>query len=1016
LTAAPILARFLHVRRSELDRTLQVAGFAILLGWGAYTAFSATQSIFLNKAGPNAYPLFFIVLALAVWPVVALQGLLARWRGVGGALRVTLVLNAIAALGIFVAYRISETPTIAFAAYVVYSVGFELVMLQFWVFVSQHFNLLEGKRIYPVIAAGSSIGYILAGLTTTLVAIVATEPLMFVWAFGALAAAVMSAWLERRLFRPSFVDDADEMLALEHVVRHRQGVMRILRGAIQYLTSNRLVLALVLLALVLQVTSRVGDYVVALIFVAATRNNLQSLTILIGNAWLASYVVQLTISLFIAPWVLDKLGVKNAIMLLPLFTLVGFVAVATNPALATALFLFIVRNGLQTGLNDPAESVLGGALPAQVGPKLKLLLDNLVLPGAAVLTGVGLLLIQRLVPASVELLAVIGIVLAVLFIAAALRVRSLYVSAIYERLRTHAVSLSDFQRALGRPTPAQIDELSGFIRGGDEKARPFAAAALAKVAPETFASMLPELLASPDASVRRLALQLAIPRAVTAEQLLAAENDPDGWVVAAAAVAGAGQDPPWEQAGLLLHRLWHSVDSDRRAAAVWAAAITGDRGTVVDGLSDRDAPVRLEAIRSFAKLKADVPQAAGPMVACLRDDDIEVRREALRQAVRWAPSGEERVAFAEALVASLASGDREVRRLASEAMAAQAPEALALTLPLLESREDTAAAAVEALIRSGRPDLFKRVRVHLEHLLAEGVRSSRLSTRAAASSRLRTDRDEAAAYAFLRIALDDYSGHATDSGLGAMRALHGKRGFATVERGVLSSEPQARVEGLETLINFGPGWLAGPLAQLLDPDAFDPASAHALSNAELEALANHADRWIQEAAGAAANGLGDGMKELIALKRVPLFSALTLEQLSSIDRLMVTRHYAKGESIFIKGDVGTELLVVLDGEVRIHLDHEGREVTLARLGPSSVVGEMGVFDDQPRSAGAQATESTTVRVLRRDRLQALVHEHPEVLLEFVKNLSQRIRVMNDQLESGETRDIRPVPDKGALTT
>ncbi len=42
-----------------------------------------------------------------------------------------------------------------------------------------------------------------------------------------------------------------------------------------------------------------------------------------------------------------------------------------------------------------------------------------------------------------------------------------------------------------------------------------------------------------------------------------------------------------------------------------------------------------------------------------------------------------------------------------------------------------------------------------------------------------------------------------------------------------------------------------------------------------------------------------------------------------------------------------------------------------------------------------------MRVLRRDRLQALVHEHPEVLLEFVKNLSQRIRVMNEQLENAQ---------------
>jgi len=114
---------------------------------------------------------------------------------------------------------------------------------------------------------------------------------------------------------------------------------------------------------------------------------------------------------------------------------------------------------------------------------------------------------------------------------------------------------------------------------------------------------------------------------------------------------------------------------------------------------------------------------------------------------------------------------------------------------------------------------------------------------------------------------------------------------------------------------------------------------------------------------------------------------------------MVTRHYVKGETLFTQGDVGSELFVVLDGEVRIHLDSGGEEVTHARQGPNSVLGEMAVFDEQPRSASAQATRDTTVRVLRRDRLQAIVHEHPEVLLEFVKNLSQRVRTMNEQLQA-----------------
>jgi len=989
----PLLAKFLHVRRTELARTLQVAGFAMVIGWASYTAFSGVQAIFLDTAGPDAYPLFFVILALAVWPTVALQGALTRRLGVGRAFRVILALNALIALVTFFVFVFDESANTAFGAYIVYSVGWELVMMQFWGFVSQHFNLLEGKRIFPVIAAGSSVGFILAGFTTTLIALVAIEPLVLVWAFGATVGIFMSTRLERTLYRPSFDDDADEFLAHEHVVRGRLSAISVLRSAIQYMTSSPLVLALVLLALVLQIASRVGDYLVALIFVNATHHNLQALTILIGNAWLASYVVQLVISLFVAPWVLDKLGVKNAILALPIFTLIGFAAVAISPILATSLFLFVVRNGLQTGLDDPAESVLGSAVPAQVGPKLKFLLDNLVLPGAAVLSGVILLVVQKTIAASEEVLAIIGIVVAILFIAAAFRVRGLYVSAIYARLRTHAMTLSDFQRAVGRPSPSEIDELQGFVRQGDDKVRQFAAAALGRLAPDTFAGMLPELLASDDRRVRRLGFQMAQPETVALDQLEAAADDPDGWVVASAAVAGAGRKPPWARVGEILDRLWTSKNDDDRAAAIWAASFK-----VVAALQDRVPRIRQEGIRSFAKLKADVPGAAGPLIACMTDANPGVRREAMLQAVRWAPPPEDSHDYAEALIDGLKNPDREIRMLAAEALAAQAPAALERTLPLLAFRGDAAAATVEALVRSGRPDMFKRVRDHLEKLLGEGLHMAKLSPRVASHAENGTGDDR---YLFLRITVEDYALHAAESGLAAMRALHGKRGFATVERGIRSSGSAARVEGLETLLNFGPAWLAGPLAQLLDPEAIDSGPARPLSPHEIEALASHGDRWVKEAAAAVSNGLDERMKELIALKRVPLFSTLTLEQLASIDRLMVTRTYTTGEPIFTKGDVGSELFVVLEGEIRIHLDHEGREVTLARIGPSMVLGEMAVFDEQPRSASAEASADTTVRVLRRDKLRAVVHEHPEVLLEFVKNLSQRIRVMNEQLESQE---------------
>lgn len=1002
-----LLAKILHVRRTELGRTLQVAGFAIVLGWAMYTAFSASQSIFLNKAGPHAYPLFFIVLALSTWPAVALNGALTSRFGVGNAFRITLAANFVAALGVYTAYSLREDATVAFGAYVVYSVAFEVVMLGFWAFIGQHFNVLEGKRIFPVIAAGSSIGYILAGVTTTLVAVFATEPLIFIWAFGSAVSLVISIGLERTLFRPAFVDDADQMQVEYEVERRRHGILARLQRAVVHVTGSRLVLAIVLLALVLQIASRVGDYVVALVFVEATHNSLQALTILIGNAWLASYVVQLAISLFVAPWVLGRLGVKNAIMVLPIFTVIGFSAVAISPFLASALFLFIVRNGLQTGLDDPAQNVLGGALPAQAVPKLQFLLDYFVLPAGAVASGAALLLVAPF-GITVRVLAVMGIVAAVFFILAAGWVRSLYVHAIYSRLRSHALSLADFKQAVGRPTQAQIAELKSYVRNSDEKTQGFAAAALAKASPEAFAGMLPELLQSPDATVRRLAFQMAPAGRLTPPQLLAARDDPDAWVRAAAAVAGAGRTGQGQHSQALLGRLAESDIPGDRAAAVWAAAFVGDDASVVTAMRDIDAGVRLEALRSFARMKGQVPDVAEPLIALLRDTDLAVRREALRQAIRWTPPPGFLQAFAEALAEGLASSDRDVRRLASEAMAAQAPEALALTLPLLLARDETSAAAVEALIRSGRPELFQHARKHLVERLSSAVQLATLSARVSGAMR-RVDGDVAAGYALLRIGLDDYVRGAADSGLAAMRALHGKRGFATVERGLLSSHSAARVEALETLLNFGPNWIAGPLARLLEPESFAPVLVRPLSQDELEALAGHPDRWVRETADAAAHGLNEQMQELIALKRVPLFSTLTLDQLSSIDRLMVTRHYVKGESVFHKGDPGAELFVVVDGELRVHLDRDGRDLTLARHGPGGVVGEMSVFDEQPRSASAEASVDTTVRVLRRDRLHAIVNEHPEVLLEFIKNLSERLRAMDEKLESAATPQPAPRP-------
>ncbi|HEX6349324.1 MAG TPA: cyclic nucleotide-binding domain-containing protein [Candidatus Dormibacteraeota bacterium] len=1010
------VARLFRVRRSEMARVGRMTSLAVVLGWGMYCAFNATQAIFLVQSGPEAYPLFFILLALTVWPAVALQGALVRRFGVGRAFRYQLLANAVIPVTFYLIYRAYETQFgVAFALYIGYSVAFELVMLLFWSFVSQHFNLLEGKRIFPVIAAGSSVGYILAGVTTSLVSPVAgTESLMFFWSLGAGMAGLIVYISERRLYRPAVEDEADEFL-VETQRRRHSGRLFALVDALRYLRKSSLVLAFVVMAGLLVVTMRVSDYLVAVVFVNVTHRRLNDLSVLIGNAWLISYFVQLVLALWVTPLLLNRAGVKNVILALPAAAVAGFVAVALAPGLNAAIFLFVIRNGLQTGVDDPAQQILGSALPAQVAPKLKLLLDDFTLPGAAILAGLFCGALGVIAPQAdlVVLLAVAGAPLGLCFLAAAWWMRGHYVNAVYDRLRTHAISLNDLVQAIGRPNPAQIRELRSHLADPDAQVRQFAAAGLGRLAPESFRALVPQLATSPDPMLRRMAFQMARPGAITREMCEAAEQDRDPWVVAAAAVAGFKLHPPWPRSVALLGKLDRSKVPETRAAGVWAAAFVVDEKLVLTAMEDPSPRVRLEAVRSFAKLKGALPGAADPLVHLIGDRNLEVRREALEQCIRWAPPPGRAELFEEALINALTTGDRSTRRLAAQAMAVQAPNALERALPHLEkSATETAVATMEALVRCGIPRLVQQAQDHLEGRFERAEGAARLAARLRGMARL-AGGGEDARFMVLRHALDDYVRQTIEVSLGAMRALHSKRGFTTVERGLKSEAAQARIEALETLLNFGPGWLAGPLVRLLDAEAYDEGGGRLPSSQELEDLKEHPDHWVRLAASAVERGeVEEDLKDLIALKKVPLFAQLSLEQLSSIDRLMVTRHYLKGEHIFENGDLGSELFIVLDGEIRIHRDQPGREVTLGRIEASGYFGEMAVFEDLPRSAGAMAAADSTLRVLRKDRFNAIVHEHPEVMLEVIKYLSQRLRMANEQLGLA-ARTAEPAQPVGA---
>ena len=94
------------------------------------------------------------------------------------------------------------------------------------------------------------------------------------------------------------------------------------------------------------------------------------------------------------------------------------------------------------------------------------------------------------------------------------------------------------------------------------------------------------------------------------------------------------------------------------------------------------------------------------------------------------------------------------------------------------------------------------------------------------------------------------------------------------------------------------------------------------------------------------------------LKSVPLFSSLTDEQVRVLQPCIQQRSYPRSSFILRAGEETDALYIIVSGRVKILIpDAQGREVILAVMGPNEFFGEMGLLDDQSRSASVETLEA-----------------------------------------------------------
>ena len=134
------------------------------------------------------------------------------------------------------------------------------------------------------------------------------------------------------------------------------------------------------------------------------------------------------------------------------------------------------------------------------------------------------------------------------------------------------------------------------------------------------------------------------------------------------------------------------------------------------------------------------------------------------------------------------------------------------------------------------------------------------------------------------------------------------------------------------------------------------------------------------------------------LSLVDIFEPLSEEEIDQLNGQLSDVHLEPDEVFYTPQDLSERLFVLWKGRVRIYRTTDGREFTLATVEAGTVFGEMALTAQQLEGAYAQAMEPSELSIMRREDLESLMMEKPEVGLRISHLLSERLRRYETRLE------------------
>ncbi|MFN8091076.1 MAG: HEAT repeat domain-containing protein, partial [Vicinamibacteria bacterium] len=632
------LSTALRVQPGEHERVVLMLALSLLsVGGVVITGQIVARSLFLSALPASAIPLRFIVPPLLLVAATAeYSRRLGREQAAGVRVAACLALAAVVlACRLLLATPLRGERAFLLVLFSVLEIAGSLVMIQFWTLAGSVFDAREARRLFGLISSGSAISNVAFGLFLgRLAAHVSPENLLWPVVASLLGSAALVARLEgRHVHRPP----APAAPRAARAVRTpAPGPLAGLRDSL----SSPLVATLAGLAMLTAAIANVTDYQLDLALKSAFGGNGAGMIGFLAKLRLVAGLAGLFVQVFAAGWLMEKLGVLAALVLLPSTVGLGSLAIlATGGALWAVALPRAADVALKYSVNDSAFNLLYLPLSPDVRGRAKAVVDGVLKPPSVALLGLLFLVVDRFARVPFLYWSVPALALTAAWLTGILRAERRYVRALAESIALRRIDPAREPLAIADETSRRV--LAAALEDPGPERVVHALTLLRGAAGSDFGPQVGRLLshASPDVRAAALEHLAEAPSPALGEAVRACLADEAPGVRVAAVHAVARLHGHQAVAGLAERLSDSSVEV--RGAAVLALVRDGGLGGFLHAggalhtmLGSEDPAERREGARVLGAL--GVSSFYHPLLELVADEDRSVRLAAIRAAERVA--------------------------------------------------------------------------------------------------------------------------------------------------------------------------------------------------------------------------------------------------------------------------------------------------------------------------------------------------------------------------------------------